>query len=208
MNPRSMWERYYAGTSLGKIPWQKTQADYFTNVIKAGKVKPGSALDLGCGTGAKSIYLAKKGFKVTGIDISKTAIKLAKKNAQKAKAQVNFIVADVTGLSFLKNKKFDFVLDWANLHGIPKTKQKRYVTKIAKHTKKGGRLLLRCFSKRGIKREFAVRSMGLIYLFSKRDIEKLFTQYFKILETHKSKPCTGNPPGKWFDEYLMERLTS
>ena len=60
MNTRSKWEKYYTETPLNKIPWQKTQADYFTKVIKTGKVKAGSALDLGCGTGMKSIYLAKK----------------------------------------------------------------------------------------------------------------------------------------------------
>ena len=209
MNLRSKWEQYYLETPLGKIPWQKTQANYFTKIIEAGKVKPGSVLDLGCGTGVKSIYLAKKRFKVTGVDISERAIKLAKENAHKAKVKVRFIIADATDLSFLKNKKFNFILDWANLHGIPKSKRKKYIQEIVKHTKKGGKLLLRCFSKREVRKESASRKMGRIYLFSKEDIEKLFAKYFKILETNKSNPFITKerrPPAKWLDEYLMEKL--
>ena len=206
MNSHSKWERYYFETPLNKIPWQKTQADYFVKVIEAGKVKPGLALDLGCGTGIKSIYLAQRGFRVTGVDISETAIKFANKNAKRAKVKVRFIVADATNLSFLKDRKFDFVLDWANLHGIPKTKRKKYIAEIVKHTKKDSKLLLRCFSKYGVKKESALTPVGLIYLFSEEDIRKLFNKYFKILETNRSRPSLGNPPGKWFDEYVMEKL--
>ncbi len=209
MDPRSGWERFYAKTPLGKVYWQKTQASYFTSVIESGKVKPGLTLDLGCGLGAKAIYLAKKRFKVTGIDISPTAIKFAKEKAKREKVEIRFIVADAVDLSFLSNKKFDFVLDWANLHGIPKSKRKKYINEVAKHTKKGGRLLLRCFSKEGVKKEFARRSVGSIYLFSKKEIQQLFGAYFKILETNKSKPFKRQkrkPPAKWFDEYLMKRL--
>ncbi len=206
MNTRSKWEKYYAKTSLDKIPWQKTQADYFTKVIETGKVKAGSALDLGCGTGVKSIYLVKKGFKVTGIDISEVAIKYAKENAQNAKVKVNFIVADVTDLSFLKDRRFDFVLDWANFHGVPKNKREKYINGIVKHTKKGSIFLLRCFSKDKTQKEFIIRSMGTIYLFSEEDIKNLFGKYFKILEINRSKPFGETPPSKRLNEYLMERL--
>jgi len=211
MNTRmkNIWEKYYKATPLEKIPWQFTQADYFVKLIDSGKVKPGTALDIGCGTGAKSIYLAKKRFEVTGIDISETAIKYAKENARKAKVKVEFIAADATDLSFLGDKQFDFVLDWANLHGIPKAKRRKYVIGIIKYTKKGGKLLLRCFSKHEVKRKFTHRTMGTIYLFSKKDIEELFKKHFKILETNKSRPFVRKekePPAKWLDEYLMERL--
>lgn len=202
----SKWEKFYHNVSLGKIPWQKTQADYLIKVIGEGKVKPGLALDLGCGTGEESVYLAQKGFKVIGIDISKTAIKYAEENTRKAKVKVRFITADVTDLDFLKDKKFDFILDWATLHGLPKSKRRKYISGIIKHTKKSSKLLLRCFSKYEVNKEFGMTPIGKIYLFSKKDIEKLYGKHFKIIETNRSKPFLGNPPGKWLDEYLMERV--
>ena len=209
MNSGVAWENYYKETPLEKIPWQKTQAHYFTKLIDASKIKPGLALDLGCGTGMKSIYLARRGFEVTGIDISKTAINFARKNAKQAKVKVNFVVADAANLSFLKEKKFDFVLDWANLHGIPKDKRGKYIGEIDRHTKKGGKLLLRCFSREQDEKESVLRGMGQIYLFSEEGIKKLFDKHFKILEINKSKPFIRKekkPPAKWLNEYLMEKL--
>ena len=119
------------------------------------------------------------------------------------------IATDAIDLFVLGDEKFDFVLDWANLHGLSKSKWKKYVQETAEHTKTKGQLLLRCFSKHGVKRKFAVRPMGRIYLFSRKDIEELFGNYFRILETNRSKPFVRKekePPGKWLDEYLMERI--
>lgn len=209
MDLKVLWEKYYQKIPLEKIPWQRTQADYFTKIIDSGKIQPGKALDLGCGTGRKSIELTKRGFKVTGIDISPTAIRHARDNAKKEQLEIRFIATDAIDLFVLGDEKFDFVLDWANLHGLSKSKWKKYVQETAEHTKTKGQLLLRCFSKHGVKRKFAVRPMGRIYLFSRKDIEELFGNYFRILETNRSKPFVRKekePPGKWLDEYLMERI--
>ena len=206
MKVEPQWEEFYKKTSLDKIPWNNTQADYFQQLLDSNKLGARSALDLGCGVGAKSITLVKRGFEVTGVDIVKTAIECARAKAKEADVQVNFIAADATDLSFLKNKKFDLVLDWACLPGIPKAKRKKYVDGIARHTKKNGKFLLRCFSKHGVNKEFAFSLGGRIYLFSRQDIESLFGNYFKILETNRSKPFSWQPPGKWLDEYLMEKF--
>ena len=207
MQQNSLWEQFYNNTPLDKIPWQSTQADYLTKVIEARKIKPGLALDLGCGTGIKSIYLAQNGFSVTGVDISKTAIEHANQNAIQANIKVEFYNADATDLSFLKEKKFDFVLDWANLHGVPEDLRATYVNQIASYCKTGGKFVLRCFSDKDTTEKSVTRPMGKIYLFSREDIEGLFGKYFKILETNQSS-LSGLPrtqPNKWFDEYLMER---
>ena len=198
-------EKFYRKTPLEKIPWNKTQADYFLKALNSGELGQGKALDLGCGVGAKSIALAEKGFKVTGIDISPTAIGYAQGKAKKAGLKIKFVATDATNLSFLGDEKFDFVLDWACLHSISKTKRKKYIEGIIRHTKKGSKLLLRCFSKYKNENKSGFSApAGFVYLFSKEDIEKLFGKYFKILETNRSKPKTH--PGKWLDEYLMEKL--
>ena len=209
MNSHQIWEKYYRETPLEKIPWQKTQADYFTKLIDSNRIKPGTALDLGCGTGMKSVYLAQKGFNVTGIDISETAIKIAKENAFKAKIKIEFLVADATDLNFLRDKIFDLVLDWANLHGIPEDKREEYICEVAKHVKRGGLMLLRCFAREDRDRNFVQREMGRIYSFSRKDIKKLYGEYFKILEMNRSKPFimkVRKPPARYLDEYLLERL--
>jgi len=206
MSKQNKWEKFYKNTPLEKISWQKTQADYLTKVIDTGKVKPGRALDLGCGTGIKSILLAKKGFDVTGIDISETAINYANENTKKENLEIKFIVADATDLDFLGEKKFDFILDWANLHGIPENKRDKYIKGITKHLKSGGKLVLRCFGRDESENSFVMRPMGKIYLFTKEDIEKIYSKNFKILEINISKPPNKEAPGKFFYEVLMEKL--
>lgn len=210
MGNKSSNEKFYQTTPLEKIPWCRVQDDWFQELLDSGKLGRGDALDLGCGVGAKSIALAEKGFKVTGVDISATAIEYARQKATKAQQEICFFDADATDLSFLGDKKFDLILDWAALHGIPKSKRKRYVKGIADRCKTGGMLLLRCWSKTGISRMQIgfLTSTGLYYFFSKKDITDLFESKFKIVEVHRSKPFEfpgERPPAVWLDEYLMER---
>ena len=56
----TFWDKYYQ-KPLDEIPWQNTQADWFKELVDGGEISDNSALDLGCGTGKKSIYLAQKG---------------------------------------------------------------------------------------------------------------------------------------------------
>ena len=57
-------------------------------------VEPGRALDLGCGDGSNAIWLAKQGWSVTAVDFSRKALRLGRRSAEAAGADVEFIVAD------------------------------------------------------------------------------------------------------------------
>lgn len=197
------WDDFYRKTPLDKIPWNITQADYFNKKLKGNQLGSGKALDLGCGVGRKSIELAKNGFKVIGIDISKTAIKHAKHNAKQEDVEIKFIVGDAVKLSKLISGDFDLILDWANLHGIPEDDREVYIAEIIKHLKSGGIYLLRCFSKHGQSpNEIGfITKFGNVYYFSNDDIEKLYGKAFNIIEINRSKPATHSK--RWLDEYLM-----
>lgn len=67
-----------------------------------------SILDIGCGTGRHSIELAKRGYSVTGVDLSDAQLKKARSNADMSNVQVQFIKADARNLDF-KNR-FDLVI--------------------------------------------------------------------------------------------------
>ncbi|WP_457599916.1 class I SAM-dependent methyltransferase [Hydrogenivirga sp.] len=60
----------------------------------------GRALDIACGTGETSIYLAKKGFKVDAFDVSDVAIKRARRRAKREGVSVNFKSADAERFSY------------------------------------------------------------------------------------------------------------
>ena len=55
----------------------------------------GRALDLACGEGRNAIWLARRGWTVTGVDFSDTAIAKARHLAEKAQVSVNWVCEDV-----------------------------------------------------------------------------------------------------------------
>lgn len=106
-----------------------------------------SALDLGCGTGTNSIYLAQHGLTVVGIDFSPKAIALAREKARRADVAADFHVADVTRLAFLR-EPFDLVLDIGCFHGVDAAGRARYAENLARLTHIGSVFLLYAFSPR------------------------------------------------------------
>ncbi|MBI2309376.1 class I SAM-dependent methyltransferase [Candidatus Collierbacteria bacterium] len=67
-------------------------------------------LDLGCGVGLHAIDLAKCGYRVSGLDISPKAIKLASKNAKDANVNINFTVGSMKRKLPFKSSFFDGVV--------------------------------------------------------------------------------------------------
>ena len=59
-----------------------------------------SILDVGCGTGRHAIELTKRGYKVTGIDLSENQLALARENAAKEALSISFLQADARNLPF------------------------------------------------------------------------------------------------------------
>ena len=76
-----------------------------------------AALELGCGTGPASCFLAQQGFKMTGVDVSQTAISMAKEQAASRGLNVNYLVADICQDS-LGEQLYDLVIDAHCLHCI------------------------------------------------------------------------------------------
>ncbi|BCB75831.1 transferase [Phytohabitans flavus] len=74
-------------------------------------------LDVGCGTGDLAIALARRGYEVTGIDISSVAIDAARAKAAAEGLTVHFEVQDATALS-LPSAPFDSVFDSGLLHSL------------------------------------------------------------------------------------------
>src|SRR2546429_9920332 len=62
---------------------------------------PGKALDLGCGTGTNTMYMAQHGWDVTGIDFVSTAIAAARKKMQAVNPAPRLLQGDVIRLNEL-----------------------------------------------------------------------------------------------------------
>ncbi|UUZ43532.1 class I SAM-dependent methyltransferase [Janibacter limosus] len=93
-NPQEFWEGRYRDAER---VWSGRPNPSPVNAVQ--HLAPGKALDLGCGEGADAIWLATRGWLVTGVDISATAIARARREAQRqqASAATRFVTADWHG---------------------------------------------------------------------------------------------------------------
>ena len=82
------------------------EVNFIEKEIEYDKSK--SILDIGCGTGRHAIELAKRGYEVTGIDLSESQLKRAKEKAKNAGVNVDFLQRDARDFSF--DHQFDLVL--------------------------------------------------------------------------------------------------
>ncbi len=100
----------------------------------------GHVLDLGCGQGRDSIALARMGYKVTGVDISKVGINQLQSIAAKEKLDIKATVADM--YEYQIGKDVDIVLLDSMLHFYPKDREKetRFLVRVMDELKPEGLL--------------------------------------------------------------------
>ena len=117
---RDRMERIYGDVPLVNIPWNLSDPpELLAKAIETGKIKPCRAVDLGCGAGNYSVWLAQNGFEVTGFDISEHAIKHAQDLAIKKGVSCQFIAANLLGDLKLYQENFDFAFDYSDGSMLP-----------------------------------------------------------------------------------------
>ena len=181
-------EKIYSSTPLDEIPWNvETPPDILKHLVETEKIKPCKVIELGCGAGNYVIYLSTKGFDSTGIDISPTAIDIAKKSATEKGVKCNFIAVDVLGDMTEINEQFDFAYDWHLLHHIYPEDREKYINNVYGLLKPGGQYLSVCFSEDspefGGKGKYRKTPIDTVLYFSSEDeIRALLKPFFEIEE--------------------------
>jgi SAM-dependent methyltransferase len=82
------------------------ECDFIEQEIKFNKNV--EILDIGCGTGRHSIELAKRGYRITGIDLSESQLQCAREKAAELNMNIPFMCHDARKLPF--NKEFDLAI--------------------------------------------------------------------------------------------------
>lgn len=88
---REEWDERYAGLEL---LWHAEPNRFL--VEEVADLAPGTALDLACGEGRNAVWLAERGWRVTGVDFSAVALSKAQRMAEERGVEVEWITADVT----------------------------------------------------------------------------------------------------------------
>ena len=126
----------------GDLPWDTGQpSSELQRVVSRNTIRPCRALELGCGTGTNSVWLAQQGFDVTAIDVAPLAIERAEKRAHAADVEVHFLVADVLDLRNLDGP-FAFFFDRGCYHVIRRNAPEQYTSAVTGQLAAGGRGLL------------------------------------------------------------------
>lgn len=98
----SEFDREYAvanGLLFGEEP-----SLYLDLFLRSERIPPGPALDTGCGDGRNSLFLARCGFEVTGIDLSEVAIARLREEARRQGLKLNLLVGDVRTYPYPPNR--------------------------------------------------------------------------------------------------------
>lgn len=148
MFDRQVQEMFYKKAATAKdLPWHREEPGRF--LVEAIKTRnaPGKALDLGCGSGVFSVYMAKHGYDVTGIDLMPRAIEMAKERAGNENARVEWVNADL--LEWKTPLAFDLILDSGCLHSLIGGDLRLYRAQLLTWLAPGGDYILGHFGKRG-----------------------------------------------------------
>jgi SAM-dependent methyltransferase len=136
-DPQAMFESAYKGEAaemgLGtKPPWSIGEPQpEIAALIEQGKFH-GEVLDVGCGEAAVDLYLAERGFTTVGLDLSPTAIELARAEAAKrGLTNASFEVADISAFSGYDGR-FNTIVDSTLFHSIPVDLREGYQQSIVR----------------------------------------------------------------------------
>ena len=110
------WTSQFRGTE--NQPFYDLAFDFIASVIGAPGESP--VVDAGCGSGVKTLHLAKRGYRVRGLDLSASMIEEARIAAQNAgvESRVSFETADLTALT-LTSGSVQSMICWGVLMHVP-----------------------------------------------------------------------------------------
>jgi cyclopropane fatty-acyl-phospholipid synthase-like methyltransferase len=143
------WDSFYADRAK-PCPFLVTSPDESLArwVRDEGLIRPGRAIEFGCGNGRNAIFLARQGFSVEAVDYSRSAIDWASERIAEAGVPVALMRQDVFALK-LEAGAYDLVYDAGCFHHVPPHRRQRYVDLVVGALRPGGWFGLTCFRPEG-----------------------------------------------------------
>lgn len=180
------WNKFYVNKDkkvpfFNNIPDENLSSYFNRNLLKGER-----ALDIGCGNGRNSTYIASQGFHVKGIDFSKNAIEWAKDLSKNQSCKVEFLCQSIFDFQDAQ-ESYDFIYDSGCLHHIKPHRRDQYLETVSKYLKPNGYFAMVCFNLKGganisdyeVYRNFSMQG-GLG--FSEYKLRTVLEPYFEIIE--------------------------
>jgi len=147
MAQRNEWEKEYQDSKLVTSS-QEPQNDFkryykFLKKVENVDFEGLRVLDLGCGTGKNSIFLAERGAICTGLEISETALKLGQQRARENNLFVTFLNKSFGDTLPFEDSSFDLVLDIMSSNSLTENERKTYLKETSRVLAPGGHFFVR-----------------------------------------------------------------
>lgn len=204
-----VWEKEYKSLTLltGKPEPQKDVTRFLKWLKKNQGIKLEGlkVLDLGSGTGRNTNFLQSLGNDCTGLEISDTALSMARSRAREEKLDTQFIKHDIgTAYPFAGNA-FDLLLDVTSSNSLNDEERSIYLSESHRVLKTGGHFFVKALCREGdknaqnlIKRSpgpdhdtYIMPEIGLTErVFSREDFNALYGRYFKVLKLERKTSYT------------------
>jgi 2-polyprenyl-3-methyl-5-hydroxy-6-metoxy-1,4-benzoquinol methylase len=183
---RQHWDRLY---NTQNYVYGTEPASFLKDHLKL--LPNGKVLDIAMGEGRNAVYLARKGFKVEGVDISEVALRKARRLAKENRVAVQTINADLNTYE-IKPDSYDVILNIDYL-------QRSLVPQIKKGLRKGGVVVFENYTVEQLQN--TQEQLPAAYLLNKGELKELFKD-FQILLYRESND------GKEARASLIARKTS
>lgn len=172
MTDDERWEKRYKEENVEEMPWYTPELDPdLDQALSDLEIAGGKVLDLGTGPGTQAIALAGRGFEVTGVDLSPTAVSEAAGRASEKGVEIRFLQDNI--LETRLKETFDFIFDRGCFHVFSHQYRDDYIRTVHSLLKEGGLFFLKCFSHLEPSQEGP-------YRFSPNEIREWFTPRFHV----------------------------
>lgn len=201
-----VWEQEYRKTKLLKFhPEPQKDTLRFLKFLRRKQdvdLEGKRVLDLGSGTGRNANYMAKNGAIVTGIEISPTAVGIAKVEATQLLVSVTYYTKSFGETFGFPDNTFDIIIDVTSSNSLNESERDIYLSEAYRTLKPGGFLFVKALCKDGDKnakelikknpgREkdtYIMKELGLTErVFTREDFTALYGKYFTILSLEKKE---------------------
>lgn len=194
---KSWFEEWFSNEFYLKLYQHRDEEDarWIINLIQRTlNVSTNSnVLDIACGSGRHSIELARRGFEVTGFDLSEYLIREAKKNLSESperNLRAKFLIKDMRNFDFTNS--FDLAVNIFTSFGYFETDRENYkvIENVSKSIKRGGYFIFDFLNKKHLEKNlipYSRKKYGSINVIMKRKIRNGFVTKEIVLRKGKSE---------------------
>ena len=197
MENKPFWEQTYADRTVSTFSAKPTKdiQDYY-HIYPSNSL----VLDVGCGEGRNSLFMAKLGNTVDAFDISQNGINKAKEISKSFGIDVNFFCCDLGSFSF--DKQYDIILSHGVLHLPYRNVRNEFIAKMQANTKIDGYNAVLVFTNRTP--ATPDNAPFTHSLFDVGELPKMYEGWELIM--HEEDIFTDTHPGNIHHEHAFEKI--